>query len=132
MIDFKTLETFVWVATLGSFRGAAEKLNTSQPAISQRIGQLEEALDLRLFQRDSHSTSPTAPGRKLLKYVERCDRTATSGVLRLGVAETIVHTWLSSLLKDVYGRYPSCRWKSILILQPTSNASCWHKRLTSP
>ena len=31
MIDFKTIETFLWVANLRSFRGAAEKLNTTQP-----------------------------------------------------------------------------------------------------
>ena len=41
MVDFKALETFLWVVTLGSFRGAAQKLNTTQPAISQRIAQLE-------------------------------------------------------------------------------------------
>ncbi len=41
MVDFKAIETFMWVVTLGSFRGAAQKLNTTQPAISQRIAQLE-------------------------------------------------------------------------------------------
>lgn len=41
MADFKAIETFMWVVTLGSFRGAAQKLNTTQPAISQRIAQLE-------------------------------------------------------------------------------------------
>ena len=40
MVDFKALETFLWVVTLGSFRGAAQKLNTTQPAVSQRIAQL--------------------------------------------------------------------------------------------
>ena len=35
MTDFKAIETFMWVVTLGSFRGAAQKLNTTQPAISQ-------------------------------------------------------------------------------------------------
>ena len=33
MVDFRTIETFLWVVTLGSFRGAAKKLNTTQPAI---------------------------------------------------------------------------------------------------
>jgi len=37
MVDFKSIETFLWVVTLGSFRAAGEKLNTTQPAISQRI-----------------------------------------------------------------------------------------------
>jgi len=37
MVDFRMLNTFTWVANLRSFRGAAEKLNTTQPAVSLRI-----------------------------------------------------------------------------------------------
>jgi DNA-binding transcriptional LysR family regulator len=59
MVDFKMLETFVWVANLRSFRGAAEKLNTTQPAISMRIAQLEEDLGVRLLERDRRLVSPT-------------------------------------------------------------------------
>lgn len=35
------------------------------------------------------------------------DRSAMRGVLRLGVAETIVHTWLSRLIKSVNTAYPN-------------------------
>jgi DNA-binding transcriptional LysR family regulator len=35
------------------------------------------------------------------------DRSATRGVLRLGVAETIVHTWLPKLIKSVNQTYPN-------------------------
>ncbi len=35
------------------------------------------------------------------------DRSAMRGVLRLGVAETIVHTWLSKLIKSVNEAYPN-------------------------
>src|SRR5260370_27046677 len=35
------------------------------------------------------------------------DRSAMHGVLRLGVAETIVHTWLSQLVKSVNHAYPN-------------------------
>ena len=52
MADFKAIETFMWVVTLGSFRGAAQKLNTTQPAISQRIAQLEREVGVKLLQRD--------------------------------------------------------------------------------
>ena len=55
MVDFKSIETFLWVVTLGSFRGAAQRLNTTQPAISQRIAQLEREMGVRLLQpRPSH------------------------------------------------------------------------------
>jgi len=43
-MNFKRLETFIWVATLGSFRKAAEHQHTTQPAISNRIAALEDEL----------------------------------------------------------------------------------------
>lgn len=119
MVDFKAIETFLWVVTLGSFRGAAQKLNTTQPAISQRIAQLEHEMGVRLLQRDHRSISPTPAGRRLMLYAEKMiglrsemlaavsDRTEMRGVLRLGVAETIVHTWLSQLVKSVNQTYPN-------------------------
>jgi DNA-binding transcriptional LysR family regulator len=119
MVDFKALETFLWVVTLGSFRGAAHKLNTTQPAISQRIAQLERELGVRLLQRDHRMASPTPSGRHLMLYAEKLiglraemmsavsDQSGMRGVLRLGVAETIVHTWLPRLLKQVNQVYPN-------------------------
>ncbi|WP_315837208.1 LysR family transcriptional regulator [Bradyrhizobium prioriisuperbiae] len=119
MVDFKNIETFVWVVALGSFRGAAHKLNTTQPAISQRIAQLEAEMGVRLLQRDNRAALPTPSGRQMMLYAEKLiglraemlaavrDRTAMRGVLRLGVSETIVHTWLSRLIKDVNTTYPN-------------------------
>ena len=52
MADFRSIETFLWVVKLGSFRGAAQQLNTTQPAISQRIAQLEREMGVRLLNRD--------------------------------------------------------------------------------
>jgi DNA-binding transcriptional LysR family regulator len=118
MIDFKMLETFVWVATLGSFRGAADKLHITQPAISQRIAQLEGDIGIRLLQRESRTVTPTPRGRELLIYAKKlldlrtdmlvtiADASTLRGVLRLGVAETIVHTWLTELIKQVNSAYP--------------------------
>lgn len=65
MADFKALETFLWVVNLGSFRGAAQKLHTTQPAISQRIAQLEHEVGVRLLQRDRRIASPTPAGRQM-------------------------------------------------------------------
>src|SRR4051794_7083613 len=119
MVDFKSIETFLWVVTTGSFRAAGEKLNTTQPAISQRIAQLERELGVKLLNRDYRLASPTPSGRQLLVYAEKLiglrsemmaevgERSAMSGVLRLGVAETIVHTWLSRLIKSVNTAYPN-------------------------
>src|SRR6201990_2422220 len=119
MVDFKSIETFLWVVTLGNFRAAGEKLNTTQPAISQRIAQLERELGVKLLNCDHRMASPTPSGRQLMVYAEKLiglrsemmaevsDRSAMRGVLRLGVAETIVHTWLSRLIKNVNIAYPN-------------------------
>ncbi|CAN7720803.1 LysR family transcriptional regulator [Mesorhizobium amorphae] len=120
MIPFniKQLETFLLVATFGSFRKAAERLNTTQPAVSTRIAGLEEALGAKLFERQSSTVRLTAEGQRLLPPAQRVLRVAerlqlaasslseTAGVLRLGVAETIVHTWLPDFLKELQANYP--------------------------
>jgi DNA-binding transcriptional LysR family regulator len=117
-VDFRSLEVFVWVANLGSFRGAAKKLNTTQPAISQRVAQLEHDLGTRLLERSRAGVALTERGRVLLAGAERIlgltaalradvgDKDAMRGSLRLGVAETIVHTWLPRFLERVARTYP--------------------------
>jgi DNA-binding transcriptional LysR family regulator len=119
MVDFKSIETFLWVVTLGSFGGAARKLNTTQPAISQRIAQLEAELGVKLLQRDSRNVTPTPSGRQMMQYAEKLiglrsemlaavmDRSAMRGILRLGVSETIVHTWLPQLIERVANAHPN-------------------------
>lgn len=120
MIPFniKQLETFLLVAAFGSFRKAAERLNTTQPAVSTRIAGLEEALGAKLFERQSSTVRLTAQGQQLLpsaqsvlKVAERLQLTAkslaeTAGVLRLGVSETIVHAWLPDFLKQLQANCP--------------------------
>lgn len=118
-MNFKRLETFIWVATLGSFRKAAERLYTTQPAISTRIAALEEELGVQLFERESGKTLLTSKGQELLPFAEkivfmseqlrkRADRVALlSGILRLGVSETIVHSWLPQFFRDLHKAVPN-------------------------
>jgi DNA-binding transcriptional LysR family regulator len=119
MIDLRTLETFYIVAQTGGFHRAAEKLHTTQPAVSARIAQLERELKARLFERDKRGTRLTAKGREILKYAERmlalrtemvlsvAGANALEGTVQLGVSDTIVHTWLPELLKRLNHEYPA-------------------------
>ena len=66
----RNLNSFIKVATLGSFHGAAAQLHASQPAISARIATLEEDLGVKLFKRDQSGTKLTARGRQLLPFAE--------------------------------------------------------------
>jgi DNA-binding transcriptional LysR family regulator len=134
MVDFKSIETFLWVVTLGSFRGAGQRLNTTQPAISQRIAQLEREMGVKLLNRDHRVASPTPSGRQLMVYAEKLislrsemmaevgDRSAMRGVLRLGVAETIVHTWLSRLIKKVNTAHPNLSLEIEIDITPNLSA----------
>ncbi|MCG9555154.1 LysR family transcriptional regulator [Vibrio sp. Isolate31] len=118
-MNFKRIETFVLVATLGSFRKAAEQQFTTQPAISTRIAGLEEELGVKLFDRDASPIVLTAQGKDLLPYAEKMLYMAEqmhkradisrllSGTLRLGVSETIAHTWLTDFLKLLHHELPN-------------------------
>ncbi len=69
--NLKQLEAFIWVADLGSFRKAAERLNTTQPNISARLSGLENALDVTLMVRNPGSVQLTPAGQELLVHAAR-------------------------------------------------------------
>ncbi|MEO3470612.1 LysR family transcriptional regulator [Roseomonas sp. CAU 1739] len=112
MRDLRSLETVIWVTRLGGFRAAAAKLNTTQSAISARIGQLEQELGIRIFQRGQRVTL-TAEGTALLRYAEQmvdlreemlraiADPAAMRGLLRIGLSETLAHTLLPRLVERI-------------------------------
>lgn len=118
MVDFRALETFLWVATLKSFSATAAKLNTTQPAISQRIAALEREIGHQLLDRSVRILTPTPVGRRVLDHAETLIRAraemmaelispaTVQGNLSLGVAETIVHTWLPKFLERMGRTYP--------------------------
>lgn len=119
MRDLRTFETFYWVAKLGGFRAAAAKLHTTQPAVSARIAQLEQELGVELFDANRRRATLTARGALLVEYAERllkvrdellaavAQPAALRGKFTIGTSETLVRTWLSSLIEDISARYPN-------------------------
>lgn len=117
-VTIQQLEAFLWVAHLRGFRRASEKLHTTQPAISARIAKLEDTLGVELFEREVGGARLTSKGQELLPYAEKAlqitetirrkagDPSSLTGVLRLGVSETIVHTILPHFLSDLHEIYP--------------------------
>ena len=65
--DLGDLRACVAVAELASFRAAAETIHLSQPALSRRIEKLEDALGVRLFDRDTRNVELTAVGRDFVR-----------------------------------------------------------------
>jgi len=68
---FSQLKTFHAVARWGGFSNAAQKLNISQPAVSDHIKNLEETYGLQLFIRNKKSVELTQIGRKLFVLAEK-------------------------------------------------------------
>lgn len=66
-----TLPAFDAAARLGSFSKAAQELNSSQPAISQQIRQLESAVGQKLFRRKSQGVALTEAGEDLHVAVQQ-------------------------------------------------------------
>ncbi len=112
------LEAFYWIARLGGFHAAATRLNLTQPTISFRIRGLEEALDVRLFERSGRQARLTTEGRHLLPQAERMIglaeelqlKTALSdplrGRLRLGAPDSFGLTCMPSLLASLRKQLP--------------------------
>jgi DNA-binding transcriptional LysR family regulator len=73
-LEFRLLKYIVAVADTGSFTAAAAKLHVSQSSLSTQIGQLEDVLGIRIFDRE-HGNAPTPEGKVLVRYAREGLRT---------------------------------------------------------
>lgn len=117
-MTFDQIRTFLWVARLGGFRKAAERLFLSQPAVSTRISKLEEHLRVPLFERGPGDLVLTKHGTLLLSYAEQmlfveeeikqrvANPSEAEGLFRVGASETIAQAWLPDFLKAFSETYP--------------------------
>ncbi|MDO5623452.1 MAG: LysR family transcriptional regulator [Pseudomonadota bacterium] len=62
------------IAHTGSLAGAARALGLVPSALTYRVRQLEDALDVLLFDRSARRARPTAAGAELLRQAERLER----------------------------------------------------------
>lgn len=118
-LTLKQLEALIWVVDLGSFRRAAQHLNTTQPNISTRIAGLEKSLGVTLMQRDAGSVRLTPKGVAFLDQARRVLAAADGLVeiaerpdlvqdrLRLGVTELVAYTWLRQFIRAMTDSYPN-------------------------
>jgi DNA-binding transcriptional LysR family regulator len=117
-MTFEQLRTFLWVARLGGFRKASDRLNLSQPAVSTRVSNLEDELDAKLFERGPGELVLTKKGQQLLTYAEQllfveeeikyrvANPAETEGLFRIGASETIAQAWLPNFIQSLSERFP--------------------------
>lgn len=73
-MDIAQLRDFIAVIDSGSFTRAASLLFVSQPAVSQRMKQLESELGVQLVQRGPRGVVPTPAGRTLYRDAQQLVR----------------------------------------------------------
>lgn len=123
MFEFKDIEILQDVVKAGGFRAAAQKYNLSQSAISARVSALEKKLGMMLFDRSNRQVRLTAAGLRFLEETQRLSRAREriwqelthpgelSGTVRIGAAETIVHTLLTDMLNKLKDDFPKVRFE---------------------
>ena len=112
------LGTFLKIAENGSFTAAASLLGYAQSTVTTQIRQLEEELDCLLFERLGKSIVLTAEGKRLQGYAEKMlqiereirlevpNLQEPSGMIRLGVSESLCYNRLPACLLAYKRRYP--------------------------
>lgn len=123
MFELKDIEILQDIVRAGGFRAAALKFGLSQSAISNRIQALEKRLGVPLFDRGRRQVRLTPAGRRFLEEAQRLvaardhivqqmtHKEGLSGTIRIGVAETIVHTILSPLLNRLKAEHQQVRFE---------------------
>jgi LysR family hydrogen peroxide-inducible transcriptional activator len=117
--SLRQLQYAVAVAESMSFRKAAERCHVSQPSLSAQLAQLEDALGVRLFERDRRRVLLTAAGKELVERARRVlidvDDLVSSarhqsdplvGQLNIGVIPTISPYLLPEVAPAIRAEFP--------------------------
>lgn len=122
MDKLAAIETFVAVAETGSFTRAADRLGVPKARVSQRIGDLEQAWGVRLFQRTTRRVMLTAEG---VACHERCtawlgglheietalrgDEPRVTGLVRIDLLASLARQVVAPALPALLQRHPGLR-----------------------
>jgi DNA-binding transcriptional LysR family regulator len=104
-MDLRQLRFFMAVAKAESFTRAAEQMNIAQPALSIAIRNLEEELDLVLFNRRSRKVTLTAEGEALLRHARLIAKQVTDARQELDELRGLVRGQVRVGLPPMLGGY---------------------------
>ncbi|MDN4608949.1 LysR family transcriptional regulator [Sporosarcina highlanderae] len=116
------LEIIKALSEEGNMRKAAERLFLSQPALSQRLQNIEKEWGTLLFIRSQKGLEPTPAGELVIAYAKETiikkEETAemiasladkVHGTLKIACASIVGQTWLPQVLKEFVGAYPDAK-----------------------
>ncbi len=118
-LELRHFKYFKAVAEELNFRNAADRLFISQPGLSRQIGQMEEILNAKLFERTKRKVSLTSSGKYLLEEVNgilnRLDAATrqveliekgASGELKIGLLGSAMQQVVPEFLMKLTDRFP--------------------------
>ena len=133
-MELREIAAFIQVAQLKSFSKAAKQLGYSQAAVTIQIKQLEQELNVHLFDRIGKQTTLTHQGSVFYEYAASIIRDMAqakdavshpqklTGRLCIGTIESICASIFPNLLTEYHKRHPEV---NISISRPS-----WSMRLT--
>ncbi len=120
--DLKHLATFVAVAEELNFHRAAERLATTQPAVSRMVQELEARLSVMLLERTTRSVRLTEAGRYLLaeardilqrmevaEHYTRMLDSGAKGTLRIGYTTITGHSLVPDISREFRNDNPEVK-----------------------
>ena len=119
-MTLQQLEYIVAIDRYGYFVTAAEACGVTQSTLSLMVRKLEDELDVRIFNRNSHPVEVTEAGRRVIEHARmvmyhcgqlvestRSDRELLSGHLRIGMITSVSPILIPGLFRHIRRNYPS-------------------------
>lgn len=118
-MKFDDIDAFVAVVRSQSLSDAARALGLTQPAITRRVQNLEEALGVALLDRQTKPARPTADGLRVYEQCRAVQREVDglralvaadappSGVLRLGLTQALGDVVLRPAMEALRAAFPA-------------------------
>ena len=150
-LSWDDIRVFLACAKEPSFRQAAERLRISSSTVVRRIGQLEEALGVRLFDRLPEGAELTHEARAIKDSALNMERSlfdlvlqrmqsddAVKGMVTVSITEGLGTYWLMPRLVDFQRQFPhltlnvQCAMKSADVLRLEADMAIQYERPTNP
>lgn len=118
------------ISRQGTFRAAAEELNTTPSAISHRIADLEAVLGAPLFNRSGRNVELNAAGQEYVREIRNAlSMISTSGLrfvagvhaipIRIALHPPFAHNWLAPRMTKLADAFPNTRFEFIYAERPS-------------
>ncbi len=119
-LKLKHLDLLRTLGDVTTLKKAAKELSISQPSASARLREIEDAVDIKLFDRHPHGIRPNKFGETLIVWSEvilnNLERATNdlqalasnkSGRIKIGITPVVGQTRFAKSLIEFHNRYPS-------------------------